>query len=143
MNNRDFPISEAFVFNLNNENHTHTSSSGQFSLKGSLGDSIQISHVGYETTTFIAGENSKSIILQEKLNLISEVVITPGINSLELFSTINSSINPVTSSQDLLRKVPGLIIGQHAGGTSGDFFRAANLNIYIERCFRVLFFSAL
>ncbi|WP_424495271.1 TonB-dependent receptor domain-containing protein, partial [Salinimicrobium sp. GXAS 041] len=120
LNNKKFPVSGAYVHNLNNDNHTHTSSLGHFSITGATGDSIQVSHIGYKTRTFIARANDNRIEIQEKLNLINEVVIAPGINSLELFSKVNTNINPVTSSQDLLRKVPGMIIGQHAGGGKAE-----------------------
>ena len=33
---------------------------------------------------------------------------------------LQNNTNPVNSSQDILRKVPGLIIGQHAGGGKAE-----------------------
>lgn len=120
INHDNSPVAEAYIYNLNNENHAHTSSLGQFSLQAKAGDSIRVSHIGYKSFTFIAHTGKNTIELQEKLNLINEVVLTPGLNSLEVFSKVNININPVTSSQDLLRKVPGLIIGQHAGGGKAE-----------------------
>ncbi|WP_423819353.1 TonB-dependent receptor [Salinimicrobium sp. TIG7-5_MAKvit] len=120
INHKKSPVSEAYIYNLNNENHAHTSSLGQFSLQAKAGDSIRVSHMGYKTLTFIAHTGKNNIDMQEKLNLINEVVLTPRLNSLEVFSKVNININPVTSSQDLLRKVPGLIIGQHAGGGKAE-----------------------
>jgi len=120
INHKKSPVSEAYIYNLNNENHAHTSSLGQFSLQAKAGDSIRVSHMGYKTLTFIANTGKNNIEMQEKLNLINEVVLTPRLNSLEVFSKVNININPVTSSQDLLRKVPGLIIGQHAGGGKAE-----------------------
>jgi outer membrane receptor for ferrienterochelin and colicin len=72
-----------------------------------IGDSLQIVHLSYES---------------EKVVIISldEVVISPRIDALNLLTDIDIITNPVNSSQDILRQVPGLFIGQHAGGGKAE-----------------------
>ena len=52
--------------------------------------------------------------------LLEQVVISPEINAISLFSKIDLHTYPVNSSQEVLRKVPGLVIGQHAGGGKAE-----------------------
>ena len=51
---------------------------------------------------------------------LEQVVITPELKSLNTISAVNLNLNPVKSSQEVLRVVPGLIIGQHAGGGKAE-----------------------
>lgn len=51
---------------------------------------------------------------------IKEITITKNFKNLNTISKIDLQLQPVTSSQDLLRKVPGLFIGQHAGGGKAE-----------------------
>ena len=61
---------------------------------------------------------------------LDEVVISPKVNALNMISHIDIQINPVNSSQDILRQVPGLFIGQHAGGGKAEqiFLRGFDLD---------------
>ncbi len=114
-------VSEAYILNLESGHHTHSDAQGNFSIVGSQNDSIKIHHLGYATVYFqIDSKRSYSVKLEAKMNLIDEIVITPRINALSVFSEINTRVNPVNSSQDLLRYVPGLFIGQHAGGGKAE-----------------------
>ena len=65
-------------------------------------------------------KNPLSIILTEKIIGLDEIVVTPKVNALHLITNIDIQTNPVNSSQDVLRKVPGLFIGQHAGGGKAE-----------------------
>lgn len=53
---------------------------------------------------------------------LNEVVITPQLNSASFhtLSTLDLSLRPVNSSQDLMRLVPGLFIAQHMGGGKAE-----------------------
>jgi outer membrane receptor for Fe3+-dicitrate len=48
------------------------------------------------------------------------VRISNSIKSFNQLATIDLKTNPVNSSQEILRKVPGLFIGQHAGGGKAE-----------------------
>jgi outer membrane receptor for Fe3+-dicitrate len=61
-----------------------------------------------------------SIVLDEKPFLLEEVTITNDLKYLNTISKIDLEIQPISNSQDLMRKVPGLFIGQHAGGGKAE-----------------------
>lgn len=51
---------------------------------------------------------------------LDEVVIVKQLNHLHEISKVDLKINPVNSSQEVLRFVPGLFIAQHAGGGKAE-----------------------
>ncbi len=119
------PIEAAYIFNINSENHAHSSESGDFKLKGSkVGDSVRIRLIGYETRIIKLKdsdfENLFLITLTEQAFKLEELIITEELNALKTISRLDLNTSPVNSSQEILRKVPGLIIGQHAGGGKAE-----------------------
>ena len=65
---------------------------------------------------------TEELVLKLKLKSIAleEVVLAPRVDILNLITDIDIQTNPVNSSQDILNKVPGLLIGQHAGGGKAE-----------------------
>lgn len=61
---------------------------------------------------------------------LQEVVIEKKLNHLHEISKVDLKINPVNSSQEVLRFVPGLFIAQHAGGGKAEqmFLRGFDLD---------------
>lgn len=117
------PIQEANIHNKNTDYHTHSNELGEFTLENcSIGDTLQISYIGYESEIVVINNfsNSLHIILYEKVISLDEVVISPKIDALHIITDIDIQTNPVNSSQDIMRKVPGLFIGQHAGGGKAE-----------------------
>jgi len=117
------PVIGAQLFNVTKMNHTHTDYEGAFTFdKIEIGDTLQISHIGYESQTLVIEKLSESlnIELQSATISLDEVVISPDLNALNLITSIDIQTNPVNSSQDVLRQVPGLFIGQHAGGGKAE-----------------------
>ncbi|MEP1034301.1 TonB-dependent receptor [Ekhidna sp.] len=110
------------VYNLTNEVHSHSNVAGTFSLTNTaIGDSIFISMVGYERIQFVVSEETNwNIIIQPAPVQLSQVTITPDINTLNKIKDVDLKLNPVNSSQQILQKVPGLFIGQHAGGGKAE-----------------------
>lgn len=51
---------------------------------------------------------------------LNEVSIVKNLNHLNAIAKVDLSINPVNSSQEVLRYVPGLFIAQHAGGGKAE-----------------------
>ena len=120
---KGFPISDVQVTNLTTNNHIHTDENGAFSLKNtSSNDTLLFTHLGFKNL-FTVVDNSNEplhIVLSEASFSLKEMVISPKINALNLISEIDIQTNPVNSSQDILRQVPGLFIGQHAGGGKAE-----------------------
>lgn len=117
------PIVGAYIINVTTQEHTHSNDSGAFWLKNcTKGDTLQIIHLGYKTHTEILPTPNSPIIIEMKESVfqLDEVVVGRSDRSLNLLSGIDLTLNPVNSSQEILRKVPGLFIGQHAGGGKAE-----------------------
>ena len=117
------PIQEANIHNVRTGQHTHSNKLGEFTLENcTIGDTLEVSIVGYQTkqVTLEDVTAALTIVLDEEIIALQEIVISPKLNALQVISDIDIEINPVNSSQDILRKVPGLFIGQHAGGGKAE-----------------------
>lgn len=122
---KNIPIEGVYIFNANSGKHTHSNEVGMFKLEGnSVNDTINMGTLGYEKLSIILKESDfdKTIILvlKEQSFQLDEVVIRPKINGLSVVTAIDLKTSPVKSSQELLQKVPGLILGQHAGGGKAE-----------------------
>ena len=118
------PIENAYVYNVTSNAHTHTDVNGSFKVRNSkVGDTIQIGILGYQKQEVIVTKKSFNafiITLETKIFQLEELVLRKEINALQTIAKIDLQVNPVNSSQEILRKVPGLIIGQHAGGGKAE-----------------------
>ncbi|MGS0527597.1 TonB-dependent receptor [Zobellia nedashkovskayae] len=113
------------VYNKTTGGYTYTNVSGYFELDDiSIGDVIYFYSLGYKNHQITITEN----LLDGKVNValiqsavsLDQVVLVSKVNALSNFVNVDVKANPVKSSQDILRKVPGLIIGQHAGGGKAE-----------------------
>lgn len=123
VDNNNQPIREVFILNQNTDQHSHSNEQGKFILEQvSIGDSLQFFHISSRSQIIMVKDlrSTLQVVLNEKPINLSEVIISPEINALQLISDIDIRVNPVNSSQDVLRKVPGLFIGQHAGGGKAE-----------------------
>lgn len=117
------PIAGAYILDITSDEHVHSNENGSFSLKeAKTGDTLQIIYLGFETQEVIIDEPADFLDIRLKTQVfqLDEVVVGRNNRSLNLISGIDLSINPVNSSQEILRKVPGLFIGQHAGGGKAE-----------------------
>lgn len=130
----DQAVPEVTVLNISKDQHTHTDKYGRFVMENvSEGDTLYFSHLIYESATHILNDLSKELDLQlnSKLINLNEIVISPKTNALRLISDIDIQSNPVKSSQEILQKLPGLFIGQHAGGGKAEqiFLRGFDVDL--------------
>lgn len=117
------PIQEVTILNKNTDQHTHSNEQGEFIFENaSSGDSLQFYHLNFESQTITVQDLTTpfTVVLPKKNIDLSEVVISPKMNALHIITDIDIRTSPVNSSQDILRKVPGLFIGQHAGGGKAE-----------------------
>ncbi|WP_194767146.1 TonB-dependent receptor [Tamlana sp. I1] len=119
------PLEAAYVYNLNSKSHAHSSETGSFILENTkVGDSIKFGLLGYENQILVMNTSNLAskltVTLKEKLYQLDELVIREELNPLSTIARLDLSISPVKSSQEVLRKIPGLIIGQHAGGGKAE-----------------------
>jgi hypothetical protein len=118
-------VEGAYILNANRDMHIHSNEVGYFKLQNSYpGDTIYVGALGFKKLQYILTSNdfdtSLTLILREDLYQLEEVIIRPNVNGINVVSEINLKTAPVKSSQDLLQKVPGLIIGQHAGAGKAE-----------------------
>lgn len=115
------PIENAYVKNTNSQSHAHTDEFGTFSIdRTNKGDVLKISAAGFKNTDFIFEATNFTIVLEDAIYSLDQVVIEPRLNAMNVISKIDLQTAPVNSSQEVLRKVPGLFIGQHAGGGKAE-----------------------
>lgn len=115
-------IPDVYLTNTTNTEHAHTNINGEFTITGiAIGDTLNISHIGYASTIFVVQNDEEiKITLPDNAVELNAVVISPSVQSLNVISKVDLLTMPVNSSQELLRKVPGLFIGQHAGGGKAE-----------------------
>ncbi len=129
------PIANAYLFNKSSKTYFYSDDLGNFTLEYlKQGDSVEVGAFGYkkEIIQVDSGISKKDmpIILQEDALQLKEVVIRPNLNTLNEVVNLDLEKSPVRSSQEILRKVPGLFIGQHAGGGKAEqlFLRGFDLD---------------
>ncbi len=125
LTDENIPLENANLFNKNSGQHSHSNTTGFFSIKNTVaGDSLYFSSLGFETRVYVVqkGDTDKklSIILNATSFSLDQIVLVSEVNHLSKIVDIDVQNNPVKSSQEILRKVPGLIIGQHAGGGKAE-----------------------
>jgi outer membrane receptor for Fe3+-dicitrate len=118
-------LENVYVININSNSHTHSNENGGFILeKTALNHTVQISSLGFEKKIIQVTkdhlENGIMIALTTKVFQLEELVLRKEINALRTMARIDLQVNPVNNSQEILRKVPGLFIGQHAGGGKAE-----------------------
>jgi hypothetical protein len=120
-NEKGAVIESATVYNRRSGTHTHTNAKGIFILNQTRkSDTLQINFIGYENQLILVNQPKLEVILKEVPFELKQVVISPHLKSLHSIADINLNLNPVKSSQEVLRIVPGLFIGQHAGGGKAE-----------------------
>lgn len=113
----------AYVIHVGHEHHAHTDEFGYFSLdEVDAGDSLTVSYLGYKSTTVMIEDTEEKIVIRllERSFNLDEIVIRPSLKALNVITGIDLQVRPVSSAQEVLRTVPGLVIGQHAGGGKAE-----------------------
>jgi hypothetical protein len=119
------PIQGVGVYNKSSGAYTYTNVSGYFEIDDiSVGDIIyfyQLGYKNYELTIDASHLDSTiKVIMEISSASLDQVLIVSKVNVLSSFVDVDLKTSPVKSSQDILRKIPGLIIGQHGGGGKAE-----------------------
>ncbi len=119
------PISEVYLQVKGKNQHTHSSMAGIFSLSNlSSSDTIVVSGLGYNTQYLAISQMNPSEQVQFVLQPIeidlATVTVSPGADVSKAISKVDLAVSPVQSSQEIMTIVPGLFIGQHAGGGKAE-----------------------
>lgn len=102
-----------------------TDENGQFYFKNRAAaiKSIAVSGVGYQHKIIALADfkNRQIIQINPQQTQLNEVVITAGnLNPYKIISETDIKMRGVSNSQEVLRMVPGLFIGQHQGGGKAE-----------------------
>ena len=119
------PLEGIGVYNKTTGSYTFTNLAGYYELDDvSSGDLIFFYGLGYESQEITISDSQLdttiNIELKESAVSLDQVVLVSKVNALSKFVNIDVQTNPVKSAQEILQKVPGLIIGQHAGGGKAE-----------------------
>jgi len=125
LNERGDPLGDVIVVNKSSNRHTYSNATGSFTLpQAAENDSILFYLLGYEPEKIllraVEQNTSYSVVLKEASISLDQVVLVSELHALTKFVDVDIKTDPVKSSQEILRKVPGLIIGQHAGGGKAE-----------------------
>ena len=97
---------------------------------------IDLSHVGFraQTVDVVVQDDQtttvKTILSNATVELSEVQVSAQRAHDQQLISSLDIKLRPITNSQEILRMVPGLFIGQHAGGGKAEqiFLRGFDLD---------------
>lgn len=114
-------IENAYIYNETTKSHAHTNEKGQFIIEKTFeNDVLIITALGFKKKIQIVDGSEKNIVLLNSSINIEEIVISKKNNAISQIMKLDLQNSPVNSSQEILRKVPGLFIGQHAGGGKAE-----------------------
>lgn len=117
------PLVGASVFNKNGAFHTHTNAFGNFLLEEVKdGDTLWVTYLGYKPFEFAVGNDREDlrIAMTPSIIQLDQITIRSEQNIISTIASVDLKLNPINSSQEILRKVPGLFIAQHAGGGKAE-----------------------
>ena len=95
--------------------------------------SLLFTYLGIFSITTAYGHNPNQSLISSPDSIhgvtLKYVDVVARINHLNEVSKVDLAVNPVKSSQEVLRAVPGLFIAQHAGGSKAEqmFLRGFDL----------------
>jgi outer membrane receptor protein involved in Fe transport len=117
---------------------TVTNELGQYRFEGLVASKykIELSHVSFKARVFeVSVQNDKTefiktLLINADVELSEVVVSSQRAHDQQLISSLDIKLRPITNSQEILRMVPGLFIGQHAGGGKAEqiFLRGFDLD---------------
>jgi len=123
------PISSVLISDFNDGFQEVSDENGFVSLQNfnSENQKIYVSGIGYENEEFDLNSIKKEkdfgyIFLNPKIVSIEEVQLKSSTknNIFQTISDLDIHLRPINNSQEILRSVPGLFIGQHAGGGKAE-----------------------
>ena len=99
---------------------------GNFSLRkdNSAGQFLQVSCIGYETKSISLqdlGASGNTISLKSQTVELKEVTVSAHAgDQYKIISRTDIAMRGVSNSQEVLRIIPGIVIGQHQGGGKAE-----------------------
>jgi outer membrane receptor for ferrienterochelin and colicin len=107
---------------------------GEFSISKLTSSEVQVqvSHIGFQKyEAKVKTSQTLKVALPVAMVQLDEVEVHPeNAHQQQTISSIDLQLRPINNSQEVLRSVPGLFIGQHAGGGKAEqiFLRGFDLD---------------
>jgi hypothetical protein len=120
------PLEGITVTVLPVKNTTVTDQFGNFSFKkiDKANDQISVSSIGYESKSITINDfkkaNSKIRLSSQDVELKSVVISSRSGDQYKVISKTDIAMRGVNNSQEVLRIIPGIVIGQHQGGGKAE-----------------------
>ncbi len=120
------PLEGITVTLLPSQHSAITNSKGAFFFRTSIADTglLRFASIGYDTRTISTAEFAKSnntvSLPQTAIQLSTVTVSSHAGEQYRTISKADIAMRGVTNSQEVLRIVPGLFIGQHQGGGKAE-----------------------
>ena len=129
------PIAYATVYQPRTLAHDHTDELGRFSVADARpGDTLVVEALGFSESELYVPAAIDGAALEIRLSPLAmslvQIDVTPIKDAARDVRVLDLRTRPATNSQELLRTVPGLTIGQHAGGGKAEqmFLRGFDLD---------------
>ncbi|MEP6584560.1 MAG: TonB-dependent receptor plug domain-containing protein, partial [Ginsengibacter sp.] len=121
----NLPVAGATITLMPADIFTVTDDNGRFLFKGKYDTSsyIIVNNIGYASKNFSANElqkNSAISITQTQIALENVVIVSNAGDIYKPISRTDIAMRGVNNSQEVLRIVPGIVIGQHQGGGKAE-----------------------
>ncbi|MEO6001454.1 MAG: TonB-dependent receptor plug domain-containing protein [Chitinophagaceae bacterium] len=121
----NFPVEGATVTLIPSKLSTITDGNGRFIFKAKYDSSsfILVNTIGYRQKNLLVTElikNNVLRLLQKQTELQDVVVIASAGDQFKPISKMDIAMRGVNNSQEVLRIIPGIVIGQHQGGGKAE-----------------------
>lgn len=121
----NMPVEGALVTLLPSNIFTITNANGNFIFKNNYENNkaVAINTIGYTADTFpvaVLAKNSTIAITQKQIQLQDVTVIANAGDQYKPISRTDIAMRGVNNSQEVLRIIPGIVIGQHQGGGKAE-----------------------
>lgn len=121
----NFPVEGATVTLIPSRLSTITDENGRFIFRGKYDSSslVIINTIGYAQNQYTVAEIYKNTIIrliQKQVELQDVVVLANAGDQFKPISRTDIAMRGVNNSQEVLRIIPGIVIGQHQGGGKAE-----------------------
>ena len=124
-NDNNEAIIDAYLWINDGALHSHSNEIGHFTINNvHVNDTLHINYFGSKsiihTITQDDLDSPQTWTMSTSFFELDQVFITNDLTTVNKVANIDIATTPVRSSQEVLRRVPGLFIGQHAGGGKAE-----------------------
>jgi hypothetical protein len=124
--NTKLPVDGATITLLPSKVSLVTDVNGRFNFRGKYDSTVSliVNNIGYGSKTFsiekLVENNYTLAIVQEQIQLENIIIVTNSGDQYKPISKTDIAMRGVNNSQEVLRIIPGIVIGQHQGGGKAE-----------------------